>query len=238
MVADAGFIPFAFPALPGVRCAFTTRLAGNLSLTGTEGAEREGVVSARRALREKLGVTAWTELKQVHGDTFCLNPDVTDADAEPALEADGHATKEKRHALVVKTADCQPILLAHPKGYVAAIHAGWRGNVLRFPETAVATFCLEYGLDPADVRAVRGPSLGHAEFVNFNNEWPAVFAPWYDSATRCMDLWSLTRRQLCEAGLKPRNIFGLDLCTLSLNSLFFSHRGGDFGRQAALVWME
>ena len=229
-------IPFAFPGLPDFRCAFTTRHAGNLSLTGKEGAEREETVAARRALCGRLGIGAWAEARQVHGDTLLINPEAAPVAEEPAVEADGLATDGKDLALAVKTADCQPILLAHPGGFIAAVHAGWRGNVLRFPETAVATFCLKYGLDPAEVHAVRGPSLGYAEFVNFSREWPVVFAPWYNQATRCVDLWSLTRRQLGEAGLKAQHIHSLDLCTHSLNSLFFSHRRKDAGRQMALIW--
>ena len=235
-VPDTGFIPFAFPDLPAVRCVFTTRFAGSLSLTNMHGEERDAAIAARRALRTTLGIAAWSEVKQVHGDTFLFNLEEMPADAEPSIEADGHATSRKNHALMVKTADCQPILLAHPGGYVAAIHAGWRGNVLRFPESAVARFCREYGLEPSDVRAVRGPSLGYAEFVNFDSEWPRDFEPWYDREARCMDLWALTCRQLCEAGVKARNIYSLDLCTLSLNALFFSHRKKDTGRQAALIW--
>jgi YfiH family protein len=236
--AGAGYIPFAFPSIPHIRCAFTTRFAGNLSLYGREGAEREEALAARAAVFETLDLDSWSELAQVHGDVFIKDHEPTPVDREPTVEADGHATSRKRHALCIKTADCQGILLAHPAGHVAAIHVGWRGNVLRFIRTAVTAFCLDRALDPADVRAVRGPSLGYAEFVNFSREWPAVFAPWYDPATRRVDLWSLTRRQLGEAGLKSRNIFSVDMCTYSLNSLFFSHRRKDAGRQMALVWME
>lgn len=238
MVDDAGCIPFVFPSLPNVRCVFTTRFAGNLSLHGREGAERETAIAARKSLFEKLGVDSWSELQQVHGETFIKNPEPTAVDRNPPVEADGHATGRKRHALCIKTADCQGLLLAHPAGHVAAVHVGWRGNVLRLVQTAVAAFCLDHALDPAEVCAVRGPSLGHAEFVNFSREWPAVFAPWYDPASHCVDLWSLTRRQLSEAGLKSQNIFSIDLCTYSLNSLFFSHRRKDAGRQMALIWME
>lgn len=236
--AGTGIIPFVFPGLPGIRCAFTTREAGNLSLCraspGDEG--REKTLAARRALAASLGFAEWSELRQVHGDAFVINPEPTSLEEEPALEADGQATDAANHALCVKTADCQPLLLAHPGGCVAAAHVGWRGNVLRFPESAVASFCLAYSLDPADVRAVRGPSLGHAEFVNFSREWPVSFASRYDRETRCMDLWSLTRRQLVQAGLRPGNIYSLDLCTRSLNGMFFSHRKGDTGRQAGIIW--
>ena len=236
-VSRTGSIPFVFPMLPNVRCVFTTRLAGDLSLLGRTGREREAAITARRSLRDALGIAEWTELKQVHGDTFIKNPEATAVDEAPAIEADGLATDRKNHALCIKTADCQGIILAHPQGHIAAIHVGWRGNVLRLVQTAVAAFCLDHSLDPAEVCAVRGPSLGYAEFVNFNREWPAAFAPWYNQATRTMDLWSLTRRQLSDAGLKAHNIYSLDLCTYSLNSLFFSHRRGDAGRQMALVWM-
>ncbi|MCC8194965.1 MAG: polyphenol oxidase family protein [Deltaproteobacteria bacterium] len=234
----AGRIPFAFPNMPRVRCVFTTRHAGNFSLSRLEGEERNAAIAGRKSLFDSLGIEAWTELNQVHGDTFVKDPGPTPPDGTPALDADGHATARKNHALCIKTADCQAIFLAHPAGHVAAIHVGWRGNVIRFIQTAVETFCLDHGLDPADVCAVRGPSLGFAEFVNFNREWPAAYAPWYNPSTRCVDLWSLTRHQLGEAGLQARNIYSVDLCTYSLNSLFFSHRRGDTGRQMGLVWME
>lgn len=239
-VNGRGVISFGFPGLPRIKCAFTTRHAGNMSLYRANLGDEDAAatLAARRSFVDSLGVAEWTELKQVHGDGFLINPPATPLDADPSLAADGHATNRKRHALCIKTADCQPILLAHPEGYVGAVHAGWRGNVLHFPRTSVEAFCAAYSLDPADVRAVRGPSLGHAEFVNFAAEWPQEFAPWYDEATRCMDLWSLTRRQLCDAGLKPGNIYGLDLCTLSVNEAFFSHRKGDTGRQVGVIWAE
>lgn len=233
-------IPFVFPGLPRIRCAFTTRHAGNLSLyrAGTGDEDRDETLAARETLAEALKIRSWTELRQVHGDTFVINPNPTPLDKEGSIEADGHATDRKNHALCVKTADCQPILLAHPDGYVAAVHVGWRGNLIQFPQSAVADFCSAYSLDPGDVRAVRGPSLGHAEFVNFHREWPPTFAPWYDQATRCMDLWALTRRQLAAAGIRANHIYGLDLCTLTLNRTFFSHRKGDTGRQMGIIWTE
>lgn len=236
--ARSGSISFSFPGLPRIKCVFTTRETGNLSLLNRSGEEAEATLAARERLFDSLGVDSWSELKQVHGDSLVINPGPTAVNEGAVTEADGHATNAKRHALIVKTADCQPILLAHPDGYVGAVHAGWRGNVLEFPRTAVTAFCRQYGLNPADVRAVRGPSLGYAEFVNFSREWPAAFAPWYDESTRCMDLWSLTRRQLCDAGLKSGNIYGVDFCTYSQNESFFSHRRGDTGRQAGVIWTE
>jgi YfiH family protein len=232
----SGAISFSFPGLAHIKCVFTTREAGNISLVNHNGEDADAALSARERFFASLGVDSWSELKQVHGDALVINPDPTAVGTASLTEADGHATDRKHYALMVKTADCQPILLAHPDGYVGAVHAGWRGNVLEFPRTAVARFCEQYGLDPADVRAVRGPSLGYAEFVNFSREWPSSFAPWFDRATKCVDLWSLTRRQLRDAGLKNGNIYGIDFCTYSQNESFFSHRRGDAGRQAGIIW--
>jgi YfiH family protein len=179
-------------------------------------------------------------MHQLHGDTLAVNPEATPYEQPSCLEADGCCTDKPGQALLVKAADCQQILLAHNSGrYVAALHVGWRGNRLGFPETGLAGFCAAYNLNAADVLAVRGPSLGpgRAEFVHFAREWPAKYTPWFNPASRCMDLWSLTKHQLLRAGLKPENIFGIDLCTNALREMFFSHRAKSVGRQAAVIFI-
>lgn len=232
------YIPFAFPGVPGVACVFTTALAGTMSLVRAPDMDR--AVENRERLRDGLGIDRWAEVRQVHGNAMLCDPEPTAVDAQPEREADGLCTRTKGLALVIKTADCQPILLTDRKGSaIAALHSGWRGNAMNFPATGLARFCEAYQLNPGEVLAVRGPSLGPgaAEFVNFDREWPPEFAPWFDAGRRAMDLWSLLRHQLIQAGMAPENIFGLDLCTRSLPELFFSHRLGHTGRQASLIWI-
>lgn len=234
----AAFIPFVFPGIEGVRCAFSTGLAGNLSLE--TGFDREEVTGNRKDILDSLGLSRWVELKQVHGDGMVPDAPPTPLDEKSELEGDGSSTCEPGLALAVKTADCQPILLADSRGRaVAALHVGWRGNARNFPGGGVERFCRTYGLLPAEVLAVRGPSLGPgaAQFINFDREWPPQFAPWFDAARKTMDLWNLTRSQLLGAGLLPGNIFSLDLCTHSLPDLFFSHRRGHTGRQVSFIWI-
>ncbi|MDR2076909.1 MAG: polyphenol oxidase family protein [Desulfovibrio sp.] len=235
-------IPFAFPGLPGVRCLFGTALTGNLSLdTAGDPAQADAVRAARRRLFQDCGLSAWAELRQTHGDVFLLDPEPTDPETLPAREADGQCTQRAGLGLLIKTADCQPLLLASAAGTaIAALHVGWRGNVRNFPAKGVAAFCRACGISPAEVLAARGPSLGPgaAEFIHFGQEWGPSFLPWFDPERRTMDLWSLTRSQLTEAGIPPGNIFSLDLCTRSLPGLFFSHRRRDSGRQISLIWRE
>ena len=239
-------IPYRFPGLAGVRCAFQTRTGGAYrdaaSASLATGVSAAATAAKRRALREALGLDGLAEVWQVHGDAMIFEPAAVPEDSLPGQEADGLATSRPGLGLVIKTADCQPILLAHAGGrHVAALHAGWRGNRVDFPGSAVARFCEHYGLHARDILAVRGPSLGPdmAEFVNFDAEWGEGFRAWFDAKQKTMDLWSLTRQQLLAAGLAPSRIFGLDMCTASMNDLFFSYRRDKAtGRQANIIWIE
>ena len=247
------FLPFLFPGVPHVRCAFQCRgltpppavsapdadyAGGNLSLDVND--DPESVRARRRALAATLGVDDWVELRQVHGDALLFEPDPADPEQPSTLEADGAATSRPRRALMIKTADCQPVLLAHKSGrYIAALHVGWRGDRQLFPYTAVRRFCEHYKILAKDCCAVRGPSLGpaRAEFVHYAAEWGGYFSRYLDLATTTMDLWSMTRDQLHAAGIPHRQIFGIDLCTATHPESFFSYRmDRHCGRQAALIW--
>lgn len=244
-----GYISFDFPGIPDVRCIFQTReggsskgefLGANIS---HEVGDAAGVVASNRTtLMQQLGVMRWGEIKQVHGDIMVFDPESVVPDMPGEQEADGSATDISGLALVIKTADCQPILLAHSSGkYIAALHAGWRGNRIGFPQSGVASFCARYGIAARDVMAVRGPSLGPgaAEFQNFATEWGDDWAQWFTPATRTMNLWELTRHQLREAGLPDEHIFSVDMCTWEHHDKFFSYRRSNIcGRQASLIWKE
>lgn len=243
------YIPFAFPGVSGVRCAFQTRVqghssggygGGNLSFVTKD--VRASVIANRQDLHTALGLDSIAELSQVHGDVFHFEPPAVAVEDAPRLEGDGFACSRPGLGLMIKTADCQPLLLTHKAGkHIAALHVGWRGNRINFPASGVALFCEHYGLEVQDVFAVRGPSLGPgcAEFVNYEREWNADFDHWYDAHQKTLDLWSLTRYQLEKAGLSPSHIYGLDLCTATLNDQFFSYRREkDSGRQGSIIWIE
>lgn len=246
------FIPFAFPGVSGVSCVFTTRRGGagkppydRGNLSYDVGDDPEAVTRNRLSLMRALGFSDWQELTQVHGADVVFDPEPAGKgvppEATPKTRADGLATGRPGQALVVKTADCQPIMLAHESGrYVCALHCGWRGNRINFPAVGVGAFCEKYGLDPGQVYAVRGPSLCPAasEFTNFESEWGEGFRKYFNPETMTVDLWRMTRDQLVRAGLSPERIFSLDLCTYGLCEMFFSYRrDAATGRMGALVWI-
>lgn len=235
-------LPFQFPGVPGVGCAFSMRGFGSVSLSRGEKSSSE----ARRAsIPALLGVQAFAEVHQVHGVRTIFEPAAQDPGQTPSEQADGMASSRPGLALMIKTADCQPILVAHESGrYIMAVHSGWRGNRQEYPRVAVEAFCEHYRLEPRELWAVRGPSLGPAasEFVNFDSEWGPQFLPWYDSERRTMDLWMLARHQLETAGLARGRILGIDLCTFDNANLFYSYRhsrqkGSEDGRQGSFIWI-
>jgi polyphenol oxidase len=251
-MVQVGAISFRFPGpapgLANVSCVFTTRRGGaslppfdGANLSFDVGDDPAAVAENRRQLAASLGLRSWCECRQVHGDVLHLEPAPTEFSGPSTLEGDALATSAPGLALCIKTADCQGVLLAHESGrFVAALHVGWRGNVRNLPGSAVARLCAHYGCAPAELYAVRGPSLGPAaaQFTNFGAEFGPRFREFFDAARQTVDLWRLTRSQLEGAGLNPERIFGLDQCTLSNRHDFFSFRAARVtGRQASLIWI-
>ncbi|WP_031484500.1 polyphenol oxidase family protein [Maridesulfovibrio frigidus] len=243
------YIPFVFPGIENVSCAFTTRMGGvceppfdqgNISFD--VGDDPYAVRANRTALAASLGLSHWHECMQVHGDILHFEPKPQSAEEVAELEGDGFTTALRGHGLVIKTADCQPILIAHKNGdFIAALHNGWRGNSINYPGKSVARICDHYGCSPKDLLAVRGPSLSPAlsEFVNFSSDFEPGHDSYFDDETKTVDLWKLTHDQLAGAGLKPRNIFGIDMCTYCMNETFFSYRRKKkSGRQVSVIWIK
>lgn len=248
------WISFAFPGLAKIRCAFQVRHCGAQSwsspfaggnISFAVGDDPADVQANRSGLVRALGLSRIAELNQIHSDRVVFDPQEAplEPDTLPPVfpDGDGLATSEAGLGLLIRTADCQPLLLAHERqGHIAAFHVGWRGNRMEFPASGVRAFCAQYQLRPEELLAVRGPSLGPAksEFVNFEKEWGDAFLPWYTRQTQTMNLWKLTCAQLVDAGLHPDRIFSLDLCTASLPEMFFSYRRDrKCGRQASLIWI-
>lgn len=253
-MAAIAFIPFEFVGIPNVGCVFTSRRGGvsepphdSANLSYEVGDDEAKVGQNRRLIHDRLELSGWCECKQVHGDIMHVDPAPQAPEAFADMEGDGLATATPGHGLVIKTADCQPILLAHRSGkYVAGLHAGWRGNKINFPASGVKNFCEAYDLKPEDVFAVRGPSLSPdaAEFVNFDSDFGPNFKEYFDPATQRVDLWRMTNDQLMGAGVPEKQIFSIDLCTMGLDDTFFSYRKAcsspvkDTGRQAGIIWIK
>ena len=102
------FIPFVFPGVDNVRCAFQTRwqaagdgpyAGGNISLATAD--DRQSVIGNRRELRAALGLRRMAELNQVHGDAMVFEPEAVEPDAVPRCDSDGMATAQAGLGLAI-----------------------------------------------------------------------------------------------------------------------------------------
>jgi len=98
-------------------------------------------------------------MHQLHSDVFHR------LEQAPARKLDGDAlmTNVPGLLLVIRTADCLPVLLVDETNRaVAAVHCGWRGTEKRILEKAVGAMGEAYGSKPEEMLAALGPCIGPA----------------------------------------------------------------------------
>jgi YfiH family protein len=187
-------------------------------------------------------------LHQVHGRTIVCTGSADEAWTRP--EADGITSVDPSVALVVRVADCAPVLMADAAtGAVAAVHAGWRSTMQRIVTAAVTSMQNAYGSRPEDLIVAIGPSLGACcgemgeevvEAFRAEGHGQASMAAWFELSPGRrphFDLWRANRDQLVSAGVRPDAIHLSRLCTRSHPDIFHSYRaqGRQAGRMAAVI---
>jgi polyphenol oxidase len=231
--APGGFPPSVLAPIDdfadvGVRAFTTTRAAGSF---GTSGDEPVRDVMQRWArLRAEVGVGRLATASQVHEARVVVH----DGDWEGWLRverADGHVAPGRGTALAVSVADCVPVLLAHASGAVAALHSGWRGTELNIASEGVRHLS-RHGAPARELRAHLGPAICGRCYEVSPEVHLRLTGRSVDRPTT-VDLRALIADQLRALGL--RRIALSDQCTRCDGERFFSHRGGDPGRQLAVI---
>ena len=179
--------------------------------------------------------------KDEYSEILSAQTDISGIESEHRFEADAIVTDIPGKLLVIQVADCQSVLIYDPIQKVAAnVHSGWRGSINNIIGCTLRVMENSFGCRSRDIVAGIGPSLGPccAEFVNYKNEIPEPF--WkYKNDNNYFDFWSISRDQLCEAGVLPENVDLSQMCTKCDLERFFSYRGeGITGRFAALIGLK
>lgn len=204
--------------------------------------EWNGVAQQAGVERERLLL-----LRQVHGRTVAGGH--RKGPWQPP-EADAIIGNDPASALVVRTADCAPILIADRRQpAVAAVHAGWRSTMQRIVAAAIDELRARFGSDPRDLVAALGPSLGACcgemgdevvDAFRAAGHTEADLQRWFRrEAGRKphFDLWGANVDQLIAAGIPAGQIHSADLCTRTHAGRFHSYRaaGPGAGRMAAVI---
>ncbi len=122
---------------------------------------------AGRALAEALGApdAEVVRLKQVHGARVLTFEEPPRERRNLVLgEGDAAITRQPNVLLAVASADCVPVVLADPAtGWIAAVHAGWRGTAARVLDAALDAF-EERGVRLPGLAAAFGPSIARDRY--------------------------------------------------------------------------
>lgn len=223
-------LPIAAFATIGIRAFVTTREAGSFGFP--EQGDAPEATARWQALQRALaaeGAPRLASSRQVHGTRVLVHRDAWDGWLR-IDGADGHLLAAGG-AAAVTIADCVPVLIAHPSGAVAAVHAGWRGVAGGILPEAIRAFAA-LGHPAAELVVHLGPSIcGRCYEVG-----PDVYEKltgWETRHSRQVDLRALLAEQAKEAGVSRWSASGE--CTRCDNDQLFSHRAGDGGRQIAVI---
>ena len=231
-------------AVPGVVHAITGRAGGvsqgrcaSLNVSYTVGDDPANVDENLQRVAHDIGTERERLFAayQVHGRAVT----VVEPETPPRPRCDVLITRSPERTLLLRFADCTPVLLADPVRHaVAAVHAGWRGSAVRAAAAAVEALQAAFGSNPRDLVAGIGPAIGPCCYT-VGPDVVAAFGdrPYLFSDGR-LDLWEANRLALVEAGVPADQIEVAGICTQCQSERFFSHRangGQPAGRFAAVI---
>ncbi len=146
------------------------------------------------------------------------------AEKDQIKAVDALVSNAKNVFLMVRTADCTPVLLFDQKKHCfAAIHSGREGTRGNIVGKSIALMIKLYNSDPVDLTASIGPSIcvEHYEvdaltYARFVEDTKIPQKPNY------LDIRKVVKSQLMTAGVLENNIDSIDQCTYENN--YFSYR--------------
>lgn len=222
----------------GVTAFSTTRQGGcstgnyaAFNINGYCGDDEVHIAANKVALCGLLGIDS-NRLVMPHQVHDCVVRRI-DGPQQGVIEGvDAVMTDVPQLCIGVSTADCIPVLLYDSTHRaVSAVHAGWRGTVLRIVQKAVETMRDTYGTAPADLQAVIGPGISLDSFEVGDEVYDQFLSAGFDmqpisrrDAKWHIDLPMCNRLQLMEAGIPADHIQMTNICTYQQYDRYFSAR--------------
>lgn len=181
----------------------------------------------------EVGAAAAVLAPQPHGSAVRFH-DPLPPGLHRTAPCDGHVVASTGMLAAVTVADCVPVWLVHPGRRVAAVlHAGWRGIAAGVFERGVGVLVERMGVRPSELHAHVGPSICGRCYQVGAEVHEALDRPLPPGPTP-IDLRAVLLDRARTLGLVPGALSVSGHCTLH-GDAFFSHRGGEPGRQVGFV---
>ncbi len=221
----------------------------SLNLGGTVGDSPQRVAENKTRALAAFGrpVESLFEVWQVHGCRVAI-AHAPRSPQTPLQQADAILTNRPELTLLMRFADCVPILLYDPRRKVIGlVHAGWQGTAKGTVLVAVQQMQAQYGSRPEEVLAAIGPSIGPDHYEvgqdvvcalrQAMGERGEAFLARRDGHV-LLDLWAANRWWLERAGVHQVEIAAL--CTACHAEDWYSHRAthGRTGRFGVMIALE
>ena len=218
-------------------CFFTTR---QFVLTYADRNDlKEQAENNRIFLADMLDCKEITTVKQIHSD----NIEIVQQGKNFYDNTDGLISNIPNTLMIMNFADCVPVILFSQKDKTGAIvHAGWRGTAAEIVYKAVNKMKAELNINPKDITALIGPSIGKCCFETHTDAFEQLIKNKNDKSLYeekggkyFIDLKKLNYNQLINAGVE--NIDTCSYCTCCMSDIFFSYRkeNGITARHSAVV---
>ncbi len=195
------------------------------------GDSEEHIETNRKSLCQLLGINdnCLVMPHQVHG---CEVRRIDGPQNDIIEGVDAVMTDIPQVCVGVSTADCIPVLLYDEAHHaVCAVHAGWRGTVLRIVQKGVEAMGDTYGTEPSSLKAVVGPGISLDSFEVGDEVYDQFEEAGFDmsaisrrDAKWHIDLPECNRIQLTECGVDNVNIQMSGICTYQHDDQYFSAR--------------
>ena len=172
------------------------------------------------------------DLYQVHS-TKIVKTDTPLSPNELHIKADAILTDRPNITLMMRFADCVPILLFDPvKRAIAIVHAGWIGTVDQIAKKTIEGMSESFGTHPKDIIAAIGPSIGPDHYSVGKDVVDRIHASFGNKAGQLIiendeksyfDLWKANQLILASMGVDKIEIS--EICTYCNLNDWYSHRG-------------
>ncbi|MCB5261573.1 MAG: polyphenol oxidase family protein [Candidatus Cloacimonetes bacterium] len=157
--------------------------------------------------------------------------------------ADGFATNIADQYLLIRTADCYPVLLYEKDAKaIAAVHSGREGSRKNIVGRAVQILVEHFGCDPANIIAHVGAGVCEEHYQVSEELYEAfnasLSADGFSACTtqhRHLNLRAVIFQQLLRAGLKYINIENVQICSYEHPDYYSYRRDLGNNRQINLI---